>query len=175
MHFAKFHFEPIAFPADRQYNCLNKRVPKCNLGTRNKTTDFCTQCGAVGIYACPECNEAIRGALLFLGLYDDWQKGQPITKPPGFCHKCGNAYPWTRARIEAAKELISEMDELQEADREALKSTLPDLIRESPKTELAVVRYKKLLKKAADGSKEGLKKILWVIVTESVKRTLFSQ
>jgi hypothetical protein len=67
------------------------------------------------------------------------------------------------------------MDELQEADREALKSTLPDLIRESPKTELAVVRYKKLLKKAADGSKEGLKKILWVIVTESVKRTLFSQ
>ena len=35
--FAKFYFAvSLGSRVDRQYNCLNKRVPKYNLGTRNK-------------------------------------------------------------------------------------------------------------------------------------------
>ncbi|MGH9204225.1 MAG: DUF2321 domain-containing protein, partial [Vicinamibacterales bacterium] len=58
--------------------------------------EFCSSCGARRITQCSSCNEPIRGH------YHHQRVNAPY-HAPGYCHKCGAAYPWTAAKIEAAK------------------------------------------------------------------------
>ena len=96
-----------------------------------------------------------------------------LTKPPKYCRSCGKPFPWTSSRIEAAKELIAEMGGLKAEDKKLLTATLPDLVKDSPRTEVASARYQKVVKKLAVSAKNGLKGILWEIVTESVRKSIF--
>ncbi len=54
--------------------------------------DFCKECGARTIFACPKCKEDIRGEYEVPGVATF---GFEVPVPP-FCHKCGEPYPWTR-------------------------------------------------------------------------------
>jgi len=137
------------------------------------TTKFCSHCGAKGIDICSACNSQIRGASLYSTFHGDWNIGGPLLRPPAYCQSCGVPFPWTTQRLEVARELISEMDELVDADKESLKLSLPDLVKDSPRSEIAVSRYRKIIAKAADTSREGLKKLLWMVVTEATKKALF--
>ncbi len=64
-------------------------------------------------------------------------------------------------------------DYLSSADRELLKKSLDDLIRDTPQTIVAVQRVKILLSKGAKPTLEAFRSILVNIVTESVKKSLF--
>jgi len=53
--------------------------------------DFCKECGAPTIFACPKCKEDIRGHYNVRGVVSVFE--DPV---PEFCHKCGEPYPWTK-------------------------------------------------------------------------------
>jgi len=131
---------------------------------------FCDKCGESTISACPKCNISIRGEYQVEGMIT---VGSSIPPAPHFCHECGHPYPWTLRKINAAKELGDELDELSAPEREKLKFSLDDLIKDSPKTEVATFRFKKIMSKVGKESYEAMKAIIIEIVTESVKKAIF--
>ena len=47
--------------------------------------------------------------------------------------------PWTKAKLDAARELVEFGDKLTTKGKELLKNTLDDIIAENPKTEMAAI------------------------------------
>jgi hypothetical protein len=93
---------------------------------------------------------------------------------PSYCYNCGKAYPWTERSLEAAAELADEIDGLTDEEIQKLKSSLPDLVKDGPKTTVAETRFKKIIKKAGTEAYGGMKSILVDVVSEAVKKSLFS-
>jgi len=52
-------------------------------------------------------------------------------------------------------------------------NTLDDLLQESPRTPVAVAKFKRLVKKAGGTIADGLKTVMFDIVSEAVKRQLW--
>lgn len=92
--------------------------------------------------------------------------------PPNYCYNCGEAFPWTAERIAAAQTLADESDGLTEEEKKQLKASIPDLTKDSARTELAAVRYKRLIKKAGAVVGPALNKIAVEIATEGAKKLL---
>lgn len=124
----------------------------------------CDQCGAATITACPGCTTEIRGH--FRGGFRQEYSVSP------FCHECGKPYPWTEARLQVALEMIEELEGLSSDDRAALSGTIPDLVRETPRTELAILRFKKLAAKLGKAAGDALYKAAIDVAAEAVKRSL---
>lgn len=129
---------------------------------------YCAECGAQTITACPDCNSPIRGYYHVPGVigFFDYNK-------PSYCHDCGKPYPWTVATLEAATELADVLDELSSEERQLLKDSFPDLMKNTPKTVVAEIRFKKIMKKAGSDAYEGMKSILVDVVSEAVKKSVF--
>jgi hypothetical protein len=129
---------------------------------------FCATCGSATIMACDSCKAAIRGWYHvpgFIGGHD--------YERPGFCHMCGVAYPWTRARLAAARELTEILEGFTVAERQQLSADLEDLVRDGPRTPVAQVRWKQALAKAGSDVYQAVKSILLDVVSETVKKVLF--
>jgi hypothetical protein len=132
---------------------------------------FCDKCGEPTITHCQSCHAPIQG-----GYYH----ANPVLaasyikqKPPDYCPACGKPYPWTELKLHAARELINELDGLDENERKQLKQSLDDLITDSPKTEVAGLRFKRIMKKVGKDSYEVAKGVLTDILSESAKKILF--
>jgi hypothetical protein len=72
--------------------------------------------------------------------------------PPKFCFSCGQPFPWTVEKLEAAKRLADALDEVSPSDREKLKMALGDVAAAGPRAEAAAARIKKLIRKAGSAS-----------------------
>ena len=130
---------------------------------------FCDTCGEATITKCEVCGTAIRG-----GYHSDVPiLGASYDTPPDYCHNCGKPYPWTELKLQAAQELIGELDGLDDADRKLLKQSLDDLMADGPKTEVASLRFKRIMKKVGKESYEAVKTVVTDLVSESIKKTLF--
>lgn len=70
-----------------------------------------------------------------------------LLKSPYYCHNCGEPYPWTQARLETADKIVDMLDELDDVQKKQLKETFPDLIVESPKTQLSALVAAKIMEK----------------------------
>ena len=92
--------------------------------------------------------------------------------PASFCHNCGRPYPWTETGLKAAQELADEQDQLTETEREQLKKSISQLVKDTPQTELAIFRYKKLVGKISKTAAATLNNIIATIATETVKKLL---
>lgn len=128
---------------------------------------FCATCGAETITACPECKAPIRGQLR--GSYS------ATYKAPRFCHGCGKALPWTASALQAARMYAEELNELSSEERQQLKGTLDDLVKDTPATPLAAARFKKLLRKAGSGALEVMRKLVIDIASETAKKAITGQ
>lgn len=128
----------------------------------------CDKCGSRTITTCPACETGIRGEYHVPGVV-----GFSRYKAPAFCYKCGKPFPWTSAALCAAEELADEMDALSDDEKESLKKSLPDLVRETPRARLAETRFKRFMKKAGSEGIEGMRGILTDFVSETVRKTLF--
>lgn len=128
---------------------------------------FCPSCGAETIRNCPSCKERIRGSYHVDGVI-----GFSMYHPPAFCHSCGHAFPWTEATLNAASEIADELEGLTDDEREKLKQSIKDLTRDTPQTELAILRYKKLLSKAGGTAASMLNKVVTAVATAAVKKEL---
>lgn len=137
-------------------------------GSPSRYQDYCDKCGAPTIIECPSCQTAIRGFYSIPGVF---LASKYVA--PAFCYHCGKPFPWTSARLRAAEDLADELDSLTPDDRVSLKKSLPDLVRETPKTRVAETRFKKIMRKAGKDGYEGMKSLLTDIVSEVVRKTLF--
>lgn len=149
--------------------CLNGHVINSKAQTLPVSNqNHCDECGEKTILACPECNTPIRGdhhvpGVLAISRYS----------PPAFCHNCGKSLPWTQRKLDAARELADEFDDLTEDEREQLKCSLGDLLQDTPKTQVAETRFKRLMKKAGKEAYDGMKTILVDVVSDAVKKSVF--
>lgn len=129
---------------------------------------FCDKCGAATITACPSCGANIRG--------DYYAPGVLIVgghyQVPAYCYSCGKPYPWTQSAIESAVELIQEEEELDATQKEKLASSLPDIISETPKTQVAVVRFKKAMSSAGRFTADALRQFAIDFGCELAKQQL---
>lgn len=130
---------------------------------------FCTKCGAQTIAKCPACGADIQGDYIVEGVITIGAEPPP---PPAFCHNCGKPFPWTEARLEAMRELTQEVGELGD-EREKLVGSLPDLVVDTPRTQLAAARWRKALAKVGDQVKPAIMQMLIEIATEGAKKLLF--
>jgi hypothetical protein len=129
---------------------------------------YCSQCGASTITTCDNCGERIRGYYHITGVISLQEY-----ESPSFCHSCGKPFPWTLSKLEAAKELANEMDELSLEERERLKMSIDDLVASNPKTEVAAVRYKKIMSRVGREAAASMRSILTDILSEAAKKALF--
>src|ERR1039457_640129 len=87
--------------------------------------------------------------------------------------ECGMAFPWTSARLAAAKESGGAVEGLWEDERDTLKNSLDDLTADSPKTEVAASRVKELIAKSGKVAADTFSKILVTVATEYAKKIIF--
>jgi len=130
---------------------------------------FCPTCGAQTITACPYCNNSIQGEYHVEGVVA--RSEDP--PPPNFCHNCGQSYPWTQRKIESAKALADEFDDLSSSEREKLKQSLDDLYRDTPQTEVAAIRFKKIMAKVGQESYAAMKQIIIEVLSEAARKSIF--
>lgn len=150
--------------------CLNGHVITDSYNRNvERRKEFCPKCGARTIHKCPNCNNAIQGDYVVPGVV---AIGLGPKKPPAYCHACGAPFPWTVESLNAARQLTLEAEELS-GQKEQLIESLPDLVSESPRTKVAVNRWKKALETVTPQLGGMLKEILVDVVSESVKKVLF--
>jgi len=131
--------------------------------------EFCPKCGAPTIFQCPSCNKEIQGDYVVPGIV---VIGSGPGKPPAYCFSCGKPFPWTNSSLEAAKLLILEVEELSD-QKEKLADSLPDLVSDSPRTPVAISRWKKAFDRVGPQIGGMLKEVLVDVVSESVRKALF--
>jgi hypothetical protein len=129
---------------------------------------FCNKCGAPTITQCPKCTHAIQGYYHNPGVAVLARR-----EPPAFCHNCGAPYPWTEQRLAAAKQLIEESGKLTQEENAQFEESLQDLVRQTPKTPLAVSRFNKFMAKAGNAVATGTRDILVDVLSEAVKKQIW--
>ncbi len=149
--------------------CLNGHVITDHYqSSPERRKDFCHQCGARTIHQCPNCNTNIQGDYVVPGVVAISGRRHA----PAFCHRCGTPFPWTEMNLQAARELTLETEEFgQEKDK--LIESLPELLADTPKTTVAVKRWKTALGKLGEHSAAAFKEILVQIASETAKKLLF--
>ena len=149
--------------------CLNGH----EINSRARTSpeynqNFCDQCGEETIKQCKNCNEPIRGE--FIG--DGMIIGGGFYDVPSYCHNCGKPFPWIESSINSAKEVLELDDKISEEDKEKLISSIREISKDSPKTELNALKIKKIAKKLGKDTYDVFYKIAIDVGTEIAKKTL---
>jgi hypothetical protein len=149
--------------------CLNGHVTNDAIERKPENNEeYCERCGKPTITECPKCKTPIRGHPYFdngvnLAMYID---------APRFCIACGCAFPWFETKLQAAKEIASMHEDLNDKDRELLKSSFDDLIQDDAKSEAAAFRIRPVLNKIKRGAKDPLYKLVVDIGSEAIKKIL---
>jgi hypothetical protein len=130
--------------------------------------DFCIECGERTIVRCRDCNWFIRGDRLDTGF---------ATYHPGFtvprrCIRCGSAFPWTAERINTAKELADLSEKLSKKEIEDMKKSIDDIVRDTPRTEVAATKFKLLIAKAGPEVAKGITKAIADLIVDAAKRII---
>lgn len=148
--------------------CINGHVAtKYYKSAPEKGQKHCEKCGAPTITNCQSCNTPIRGFLHLGGI-----NYSSDYNPPNFCAECGKPYPWIEARVQAAHELAEETENLSAEEKDILKKSIDELIIDSPRTELAVTRFKKLLLKIGEPTAYALRTLIIDIASETAKKLI---
>ena len=129
---------------------------------------FCSICGAEIISSCSYCSTPIRGLLKT----DMCIVGSRPYNCPDYCFNCSKPYPWTESALQNAALLIQEEDELSEQLKCSLIDSLPDIVSETPATNLAVVRMKKCLASAGKFTADAIRQFAIDFGCELVKKSL---
>jgi hypothetical protein len=149
--------------------CLNGHtVNQQVVAERDHNQAFCERCRKATVMAYRHCRTAIRGAYHVPGTYVI-----DAVALPSYCLGCGRAYPWTEKQVQAAKVLAGELEHLKPQERDALKRTIDDLLTETPRTQLAVIRFKRLMSKAGPDAGITLREMLVNVLSEAVRRAIW--
>jgi hypothetical protein len=138
----------------------------------NLSQKYCVDCSAPTITACPSCGAEIHGD--YEGDYDAFEDSFQMDKAPSYCYECGEPYPWTKKALASAKLLIEEDENLNEFEKQQFNETLSDLAIPvpTPKTNLSVARFKKLITKANEVTIQSVQNIIIEIASETIRKSL---
>lgn len=142
-------------PYDVALICKNGHVKNSYFHEHSeKNSAFCPSCGSPTIHCCPNCNKDIKG-------HDLSEFGYMYNyEVPAFCEYCGSPFPWTESALQNAYLLIQEEEELSEQQKDSIIKSLPDIISETPRTNLAVVRVKKGIASAGKFTAEAIRQFV---------------
>ena len=131
--------------------------PECNC-------DHCLFCPEETISDCPSCHTPIRGGYYSRMAWNTTYAGSIISSArthtrtqineltnlndyqvPAYCHKCGAPYPWTEEMLRYGERIVEALDDLPSEKKAQLKALFPDLIVETPRSQLAVLELAKAL------------------------------
>jgi len=127
---------------------------------RSNKPGACPKCGMANINGCPHCKATIESDL------------ESPSERPSYCVSCGKPFPWTETALTIAQEFTDELEELSTEDKTTLKGTFNDLIVYNPGTEVAVTRFKSIVKKAGSDAREVLTKIFVDLASETIAKLL---
>lgn len=147
--------------------CLNGHV--FTASEQYPKPKFCTRCGTETITNCRSCSSPING------VREGSLNGLWVKIKPSFCENCGNPYPWTVNSREAAYELIDYAAKLNSEEKMDLKDSIIDLIKDTPKTAFAQLKFKKYILKAGEEVAKGLKDTLIDCVSTTVKKSIWGE
>lgn len=128
--------------------------------------DYCEKCGERTITLCQKCNTPIRG----------YYKGHITVKPykpPSYCYKCGNPFPWIKIKIQAAIEMLNVNNSLSKEDVEQAKECINDFIRDTPHTQVSASRFKRLMKNIGNEATSAIRDILIDVISETAKKLIW--
>jgi len=130
--------------------------------------NFCDQCGAETITKCRHCGREIKGDYLDV-------QGFIIEsfKKPSFCDNCGKPYPWIESRILAAQELVKKTEGLSSEEKDILKNSIDDIVRDTSSSQVAALRFKKIMVKSGKVVADMFKDILVSIASEAAKKAIW--
>ena len=77
------------------------------------------------------------------------------------------------SKLKAARDLSDELDNLTPDERDLLKKSLDDIVRDTPQTTVSALRFKKLAAKAGSIAASALKDILVDIASEAAKKVIW--
>ena len=149
--------------------CENGHVITDHLERSRNDARFCDECGAPTIRVCPSCGAKIRGEQINSGAIFI-----AMTLPaPKYCQECGSPFPWTRAKLDAVKELAELDGSLSCEDAEALVQSAEETMTENPRTRVGALRMKKILKKAGVETTSAVRDLLVDVMAETAKRAIW--
>lgn len=153
-----------------QLVCMNGHQITDRLETFTGMKNFCSDCGSQTISCCQQCNSPISGDYEVSGIVSIGFQ----TATPSYCSNCGNSFPWTKKLLDSAFELLALDTNLDVTTKELIKNALPDLIVDTPATNLAVARYQIYIGRTSRVVKDAMHNLLVDVVSETVKKSLFS-
>jgi len=130
-------------------------------------TEYCENCGKKVISACLKCSKPILGRYV-VDLYFG-----SLCHVPSYCKYCSNPYPWTELVINTTKEILSLEDGITESDKSLINDSIPDLLVDTPKTNLAIAKFKKGLASTSVIIKDSLRELLVDVISETAKKAIF--
>ena len=105
---------------------------------------FCRKCGEAAIRQCEGCKTPLQGAVVYHPIINGIE---PAWSVPNNCHSCGKPFPWTERKQKALIAAISELEDIEQSERDQLTDIVPDTITETPNTSMAVLRWQRVLSK----------------------------
>jgi len=90
---------------------------------------------------------------------------------PSFCDACDMAYPWQVSRVANAVELLH-LEGVADADVQEIEKNLPDITRDTPRSQVAAARVRKALGKVAKPVYDMGIKVIGDIATATAKSYL---
>jgi len=147
--------------------CINGHVITDSIEDRpERATPFCEQCGEKTITRCPNCDTDIRG------YYHHGGAVVLLYNRPAFCYACGKPYPWTEAKLKVAHEMAEELENLSPSEKENLHQSIDDMVTDSPRTELAVTRFKRILVKVGEPAARALRELVVDIASSTAVKLI---
>lgn len=101
--------------------------------------------------------------------------GKAIAERPNYCKKCGKPYPWTSRIISNVSELLELDEDISKSDKDLIKTAIPDLLIDTPKTRVAGVKFKKGFSKVSKVVKGPLRELLVDVMSTSIKKVVFNE
>lgn len=150
--------------------CLNGHQLSVTKKDTANPVPFCSKCGEKVISVCQECNAPIHG----------WLENDRVTyigprkkDRPSYCSECGKPYPWTSLVLHSAVELLALDENLSEHDKQLIKTAIPDLLVDTPKTKVAETKFKKGFSMASSTIKNSLYNLLVDVLSDTAKKSIF--
>lgn len=153
--------------------CMNGHVITAKANNEQIPEKYCAICGEEIINKCLDCSTYIKGIPRQVSVIDPPYSyfGNPYVRQ-SYCTNCGKPHPWTKRSEEAAYELIEFSTSLTQQEKEDWKQTIPILVKDSPKTNVAVIKFKTYAAKAGIEIGKAVKDIVVDVVSEVVKKAI---
>jgi hypothetical protein len=126
--------------------------------------NFCPTCGAKTITTCAKCEQPIRGSSTEVATF-----GYTVPKS---CENCGEPYPWTAAKLQAADQLAGLLEELDEKEKRELRESIQELSSDTPKTPVAAAKIKQMLGRLSKDAYQVAVRVIADVATEAAKKQL---